>query len=167
MPHYLGYLFDQLGQFCLKRCSYFRQEQPSGGYSVGFISRQQGCIYRFHAGGAGEGAHQPGVNAVHVVDVKAGQEPNGIAVIKIHHADHTLFNFLVRGIGARVEHASGQVLDEAYALGNADLLLLSQLTGQTTLTGGGMVHWHWWLGVLLVGRRRLSGQTAPLGLVQQ
>lgn len=84
-----------------------------------------------------------------MVDVKAGQEPNGIAVLKIHHADHTLFNFLVRGVRAGVEDASGQVMDETDALGDADLLLLGQLASQTTLTWGGMVHWHW-VGALLI-----------------
>lgn len=67
----------------------FRHVQPSWGGSVGFIRGEQRCIYRLHAGRAGEGTHQPGVNAIHVVDVKAGQEPNGITVLKIHHADHT------------------------------------------------------------------------------
>lgn len=57
--------------------------------SVGFICRQQGGIHGLHTGGAGEGAHQPGVDAVQVVDVKARQEPNGITIFKIHHADHT------------------------------------------------------------------------------
>lgn len=98
--------------------------------------------------------------------MKAGQKPNGIAVLKIHHADYTLFNFLVRWVRAWVKDAFGQVLDETDSLGNTDLLLLGQLVSQTTLAWGGMVHWHW-LDALLVGRRRLSGQTAPLGLVQQ
>lgn len=53
-----------------------------------------------------------------------------------------LFNFLVRGVRAWVEDASGQVVDEANALGNADLLLLCQLASQSTLSWGGMVHWH-------------------------
>lgn len=144
----------------------FRQKRPSWGCSVGFVRGQQGCVYRLHAGRAGEGAHQPGVNAIDVVNMKAGQEPDGITVLKIHHADHTLFNFLVRGVWAWVEDAFGQVMDEADSLSNADLLLFGQLVSQTALPWGGMVHWHR-LGALLVGRRRLSGQTAPLGLVQQ
>lgn len=57
--------------------------------SVGFVRGEQGRVHWLHAGGTGEGAHQPGVDAVHVVNVEAGQEPNGIAVLKIHHADHT------------------------------------------------------------------------------
>lgn len=56
----------------------------------------------------------------------------------------SLFNFLVRGVRARVEDASGQVLDETNALGNADLLLLGQLAGQTMLARGGVVHLHRW-----------------------
>lgn len=67
----------------------FRREQLWRGRSVGFIRREQGCIHRLHAGGTGEGPHQPGVDAIHVVNVEAGQEPNRIAVLKIHHADYT------------------------------------------------------------------------------
>lgn len=61
----------------------------AGGCSVGFVGGQQGCVYGLHAGGAGEGAHQPRVDAANVVDVKAGQKPNGVSILKIHHADHT------------------------------------------------------------------------------
>lgn len=61
---------------------------------------------------------------------------------------HSLFNFLVRGVGTRVEDASGQVLDETDSLGNADLLLFGQLASQTTLPWGGVVH-RQWLGALL------------------
>lgn len=143
-----------------------KSNHQEGGFSVGFICGQQGCIYWLHAGGAGEGAHQPGVNAVHVVDVEAGQEPDGITILKIHHADHTLFNFLLRGVGAWVEDAPGEVVDESDALSDADLLLLSQLAGQAALSWVGVEHWHR-LGTLLVGRRWLSRQTAPLGLIQE
>lgn len=153
----------------------FRREQPRQGRSVGFIRWEQGCVHRLHAGGTGEGAHQPGVNAIHVVDVEAGQEPNRIAVLKIHHADDTpgaetgsselwnrfrfyrwkgfptaplrkaswalLFHFLMGWIGSRLIDAFGQVLDETNPLCNANLLLLGQMTGQTSLTWVGMVHW--------------------------
>lgn len=61
---------------------------------------------------------------------------------------HSLSNFLLRGVRTRIEDTSGQVMDETDPLGNANLLLLSQLAGQTTLTRSGMVHWHW-LGMLL------------------
>lgn len=54
----------------------------------------------------------------------------------------SLFNFLISGIRARVEHAFGQVMDETDSLGNADLLLLCQLVSQTTLPWSGMVYWH-------------------------
>lgn len=118
----------------------FRQEQPSGGCSVGFVGGQQSSVDGLHAGGTGEGAHQPRVNAIHMVDVKAGQEPYRIAVLKINHADHTLFHFLLRGVRAWVEDASWQMLDETNSLGDADLFLLSQLASQTTLAWGWMVH---------------------------
>lgn len=101
-----------------------------------------------------------------MVDVKAGQESYRITVLKINHADHALFHFLLRGVRAWVEDASWQMLDETNSLGDADLLLLSQLASQTTLTWGRMVH-RQRLRMLSVGRRRLSGQAAPLGLVQQ
>ena len=60
-----------------------------GGSSVGLICGQQGGLYRLHTGGAGEGAHEPAVDAVQVVGVEAGQEANGISTLKLHHADHT------------------------------------------------------------------------------
>jgi len=63
-----------------------------------------------------------------------------------------LFNFLVRGVGARLEDAFGQVMDETDPLGNADLLLLSELVRQATLPRGGMVHLHR-LGALLEGKQ--------------
>lgn len=134
--------------------------------SVGFVGGEQRGVHRLHAGRAGEGAHQPGVDAVDVVDVKAGQESNGVAELKIHHADHTLFHFLLGGVGARVEDTSGQMLDEADTLGDADLFLLRQLAGQTTLAWRGVID-RQRLRVLLVGRRGLSGQTPPLRVVQQ
>lgn len=132
---------------------------------VGFIGTQQGCVHGLHAGGAGERAHQPGVDAVQVVDVKARQEPDWIAIFKIHHADHTLFYFLLRGIRARVKDTFGKMVDESDTLSDADLLLLGQLGGQTTLTWCGMEDWHRW-GVL-IGGRGLSGKTPHLRFVQQ
>ena len=59
-----------------------------------------------------------------------------------------------------MEDASGQVLDEADALGDADLLLLGQLAGQTTLAWVGMVHWPR-LGALLKKKeqRKLASYT--------
>lgn len=61
---------------------------------------------------------------------------------------HSLLHFLVRGVRAGVVDASGQVLDEADSLGDADLLLLCQLAGQAALPRGGVVHWQG-LGALL------------------
>lgn len=57
--------------------------------SVRLVGRQQCSVDGLHTGRAGEGAHEPGVNAVHVIDVHAGQEPDWVAVLKVHHADHT------------------------------------------------------------------------------
>lgn len=37
--------------------------------SVGFISGQQSSVHRLHAGRAGEGAHQPRINAIHVINM--------------------------------------------------------------------------------------------------
>lgn len=70
-------------------CNRKEQEQEQRSRSADFIGGEQRCIHGLHAGRAGEGAHQPGVNAIHVVGVKAGQEPNGISILKIQHADHT------------------------------------------------------------------------------
>lgn len=55
--------------------------------SVGLVVGKQRRIHRLHAGGAGEGSHQPFVYTVHVVDVHAGQEPDGVSVHKVHHTD--------------------------------------------------------------------------------
>lgn len=67
-----------------------------------------------------------------------------------HRAEkYILFDFLVRGLRAGVEDASGEVVDEANPLGDTDLLLLCQLAGQARLTGGGVVHWR--LNTLLYG----------------
>ena len=58
-------------------------------FSVGLVGGEQGSIHGLHAGGAGEGPHQPVVYTVHVVDVHTGQEPDGVAVHEVQHADHT------------------------------------------------------------------------------
>ena len=84
---------------------------------------------------------------------------------EIHHADHTLFHFLVGGVGAGVEDTFGQVLDETDSLGDANLLLLRQLVSQTTLTWVGMVHWQW-LGTLLVGPLKNRGPTSSASMDQ-
>ena len=56
--------------------------------SVGLVGGEQGSIHRLHAGGAGEGSHQPVVYTVHVVDVHTWQEPDGVPVYKVQHTDH-------------------------------------------------------------------------------
>lgn len=124
MPLYLGYLQKQRGVLA-KKVQLHLGSATGSCCLVGFIRGQQGCIDWLHAGWAGEGTHQPGIDAIHVVDVKAGQESNGITIFKIHHADYTFFNFLVRWVRAWVKDASGQVLDETDALSDADLLLFS------------------------------------------
>lgn len=126
-----------------------------GGLSVGLVGGEQGSIHGLHAGGAGEGPHEPVVYTVHVVDVHTGQEPDGVAVYKVQHADHTLSDLLLRAVRAPIKDPFGQVLDEADALSYADLLLLSELRGQAGLTGCGVVQrhvsrlliWRWWLQV--------------------
>lgn len=50
------------------------------------------------------------------------------------------------------------MLDEADALSNADLLLLRQLGGQSSLTGRGVVHGHVSL-LLVTSQSRPTGQT--------
>ncbi len=60
--------------------------------SVGLVGGEQSSIHRLHAGGAGEGSHQPVVYTVHVVDVHTWQEPDGVPVYKVQHTDHTSEN---------------------------------------------------------------------------
>lgn len=57
--------------------------------SVGLIGGEQCCVHRLHAGGAGEGPHQPVIYTVHVIDMHARQEPDGVPIHKVHHADDT------------------------------------------------------------------------------
>lgn len=57
--------------------------------SVGLIGGKQRSVHRLHAGGAGERPHQPVIYTVHVVDVHAGQKPDGVSVNKVHHTDDT------------------------------------------------------------------------------
>lgn len=46
---------------------------------------------------------------------------------------YSLSNFLFGAIPSWIIHSFGKVMDEADALGNADLLLFSQLSGQASL----------------------------------
>lgn len=56
--------------------------------SVGLVGGEQRSVHRLHAGGAGKGPHQPVVYTVHVVDVHAGQEPDGVSINKVHHTNN-------------------------------------------------------------------------------
>lgn len=120
--------------------------------SVGLVRGKQRGVHRLHAGGAGEGPHQPVVYTVHVVDVHAGQEPDGVSVYKVHHTDDALSDLLLRGVPAGVVHALREVLDEPDSLCDANLLLLSQLSGQSCLAGCWVVDGH--MDLLLQKRER-------------
>lgn len=61
----------------------------SPGWSVGLVGGEERGVDRLHAGRTGKGAHEPVVYAVHVVDVHAGQEPDRVAIYKVHHTNHT------------------------------------------------------------------------------
>lgn len=116
--------------------------------SVGLVGGQQGGVHGLHARGAGEGAHEPVVDAVRVVDVHAGQEPHRVAHRKLPHADHALSVLL-----AAIVEARGQVLDEPHALRNHHLLFLGQLACWTAHVRRRVVHRH---GHRLLVRRRGS-----------
>lgn len=55
--------------------------------SVGLVGGEQRSVHRLHARGAGKGSHEPVVYTVHVIDVQAGQEPDGVSVNKVHHTN--------------------------------------------------------------------------------
>lgn len=81
-----------------ERIGYLFWEELTGGegvFSVGLIGGEQGSIHRLHAGRAGEGPHEPVIYTVHVVDVHTRQEPDGVAVYEVQHADHTLSDLLL------------------------------------------------------------------------
>lgn len=111
-------------------------------WSVGLIGGQQSSVHRLHAGGTGERPHQPVVYTVHVVNVHAGQEPDWVSVHKVHHTNHALSYFLFRAVSSRIINAFWEMLDEANALSNTDLLLFSQLCGQSSLAGCRVIHRH-------------------------
>ena len=64
-----------------------------------------------------------------------------------------LSDLLLGAVLASVVHALGEVVNEADALCDADLLLFRQLGGQAGLTWGGMVHRH--VGLLLEHKARV------------
>ncbi len=55
---------------------------------VRFVRDQQGGVDGLHAGGAGEAAHEPVVDALGVVGVHAGQVAHPVAYAELDHADH-------------------------------------------------------------------------------
>lgn len=57
--------------------------------SIGLVGAKQGGIHGLQAGGAGEGSHEPGIDAVHVIRVQTRQVAHGLPQLKVHHADHT------------------------------------------------------------------------------
>lgn len=68
------------------------------------------------------------------------------------HPDHSLSDLLLRGVPAGVVHALREVLDEPDSLCDANLLLLSQLSGQSCLAGCWVVDGH--MDLLLQKRER-------------
>lgn len=58
------------------------------------------------------------------------------------HSNYSLSDFLFRTIPSWIVHALRKVLDESYPLGNADLLLLRKLSGQSGLAGCRVVDGH-------------------------
>lgn len=51
----------------------------------------------------------------------------------ITHNSYSLSNFLFRSIPSWIIHSFGKVMDKSDALGNTDLLLFGQLSGQASL----------------------------------
>lgn len=66
--------------------------------------------------------------------------PNFMSGFMPHN--YSLSDFLFRAIPSRIVHALREVLDESYPLGNADLLLLRKLSGQSGLAGCRVVDGH-------------------------
>lgn len=64
----------------------------TGEVLVRLVGGEQGGIHGLHAGGTGEGSHQPVVYTVHVVDVHARQESDRVSVNKVQHTDHASEN---------------------------------------------------------------------------
>lgn len=106
-----------------------------GARSVGLVAGEQSGVHRLHAAGAREAAHQPVVDALHVVGVHARQVAHLVADEELHHADDALACLL-----AAIISAGGQVLNEPNAFGYLHLLLLGELTHGTRYTWRWMVH---------------------------
>lgn len=88
-------------------------------------------VHPLHAGGAGERAHEPVVDAVEVVVVHAGEETDWFADYEFHHADWAfsllppvfLLPLLLGALDGLVAGA-GQALDEGEPLHQLQTLLL-------------------------------------------
>ncbi len=59
------------------------------GILVRLVGDEQRGVHRLHAGWAGEGAHEPVVDAVRVVGVHAGEVADAVADHELDHADDT------------------------------------------------------------------------------
>lgn len=57
---------------------------------VGLVAGEERGVHRLHTAGTRETAHQPVVDARHVVSVHAWKIAYGVAAHKLHHADHAL-----------------------------------------------------------------------------
>lgn len=141
---------------------------PPADRSTRLVSCEKRCIDGLHAGRAGEGPHEPVVDAILVVDVHTGQEAHHVPYGKLHHADHTFLGFLA----AAIVHPHGQVVDETQTLGDLYLFFLGQLVGCAGDVGRRVVHQHthglrlliWWWGSywlwLLLHSHRIWGFTS-------
>lgn len=76
------------------------------------------------------------------------------------HSNYSLSDFLFRAITSWIVHALREVLDESYPLGNADLLLLCKLSGQSGLAGCWVVDGHV---DLLLRRKKKWGRMVVVG----
>lgn len=59
---------------------------PSHGLHVHALVGQDGKVHPFHACWAGEGPHEPVVDALDVVVVHAREEPDSLPRAELHHA---------------------------------------------------------------------------------
>lgn len=73
-----------------------------GATSVSLIGGQQSSINWLHAWRTCEWSHQPVINAVYMVDMQARQEPDGVSIYKIQHADHTPRDRQTEKVGKRL-----------------------------------------------------------------
>merc|ERR1712066_858123 len=89
-----------------KRPQSISQITNSTSHPLVVIGHQKCSIHRLHTTWTSEGAHQPVVDALDVVDVHAGKVAHRVADIELNHADDTLSVLL-----AAIKGAGRQVLD--------------------------------------------------------